>query len=88
MNNTASVTKLPPWWSRVVSLVRGLSLGFLLGYLFAGWAPPSTTSPISLTVIAATLLLAALLALPKAWVEQRSRLRAARAGTDVEQNRP
>jgi hypothetical protein len=82
--------EMPRWWDRVAFLWRGLCLGFFLGYLFGAWAPPSTNSTTSMVVVAVALVLAALPTLPKAWIEQRNRIRAARSGTlmqEVERRR-
>lgn len=75
--------RMPQWWDRVAFFIRGASLGFLLGYLFADPFPPSTVSPASMLVVACALLLAALPSLPKAWIEYRNRVRAWRGGVDA-----
>lgn len=65
---------MPRWWDQQALPCRGFSLGFLLGYLFTAWATPSADSGVSLVVV---LIGAALPSLPKAWIEQRNRSRAA-----------
>ena len=70
---------MPRRWDRLAFLCRGFSLGFFLGYLFAAWAPPSVDSGVFMVVVAICLIAAALPSLPKAWIEQRNRIRAAAA---------
>jgi hypothetical protein len=70
--------KMPRRWERIAFLWRGVCLGFLLGYLFSLVVPLTATSTASIVVIASILILAAVPSLPKAWIEQRNRLRAVR----------
>ena len=73
--------EMPRWWERTAWLIRGLSLGFLLGYLFSTLISPAESGAGPIIVITASMVAALLPSVPKAWIEQRNRVRAARDGT-------
>jgi hypothetical protein len=69
---------LPEWWIRLAWLCRGLLGGFAVGLLVAYWMPSQVRLQVVLPLIIAILFFLALTFLPKAWIEQRNRMRAAK----------
>ena len=75
--------EMPKWYTVSAALFRGVCLGFVLSVAFMQFLFPVPPGDIFVPVIAiiAAAILAALASLPKAWIEQRSRIRGMRDGS-------
>jgi hypothetical protein len=70
--------KLPEGWTRFAFFWRGLWLGLAVGYLFSLIVSPARDVLVPVSAILLAAFMAALASVPKAWLEQRNRLRALR----------
>ena len=72
--------EMPLWWQKSALVIRGFAIGFLIGHLFTVVLAPAEVVQ-SILVVLACCFVAALPGVPKAWIEQRNRNRAAADGT-------
>jgi hypothetical protein len=76
MEDSQFDVKMPEWWNRVAWLWRVLCIGVIAGYLLHSAIPKAEAWGIeSVIVILAAAFLLVLPSVPKAWIEQRNRLR-------------
>ncbi|MFO0898979.1 MAG: hypothetical protein U0836_16265 [Pirellulales bacterium] len=68
--------KMPEGWTRLAFFWRGLWLGLAVGYIFSLVISPARDVLVSVSAIVLAAFMAALASVPKAWIEQRNRLRA------------
>ena len=73
--------EMPKWYTVCASLFRGVCLGFIFGVLFMKFMFRVENIMIPVIAILVAAFLAALPSLPKAWIEQRNRLRGLKDGT-------
>ncbi len=73
--------KMPDWYNRIAFLWRGVCLGFVVGYLLAITLREFNPTVSAVFVILVSSILAVLPSIPKAYIEQRNRIRALRNGS-------
>ncbi len=68
--------KMPEWYNRVAFLWRGVCLGFVAGYILAMRLHGKDPTISAVFVILSASILGVLPSVPKAYIEQRNRIRA------------
>ncbi len=73
--------KMPDWYNRIAFLWRGVCFGFVAGYFLAMRMREHDSTISAVFVILFSSILVVLPSIPKAYIEQRNRIRALRNGS-------
>ncbi len=73
--------KMPEWYDRIAFLWRGVCFGFVAGYLLAMGLRKFDSTISAILVVLFSSIMGVLPSIPKAYIEQRNRIRALRNGS-------